>query len=90
MFENCNSSKGSNRQVKMNDCSFQEISRQNLRWFLSKHGKTLFLRGFILKPTQRPYVFLKIVLGIFKKEKQECFYETIKGNFDHFQYFNSA
>ena len=69
MFENCNSSKGSNRQVKMNDCLFQEVSRQNLRWFLSKHGKTLFLRGFILKPTQRPYVFLKIVLGIFKKER---------------------
>ena len=37
----------------MNGCSFQQVLRQNLVWFLSTYWKTLFLRGFILKPTER-------------------------------------
>ena len=38
---------------KMNGCSFQLVLRQNLSWFLSWHKKTLFPRGFVLKPTER-------------------------------------
>ena len=34
-------------------CSFQQVLRQNLSCFLSKHRKTLFLRDFILKSTER-------------------------------------
>ena len=41
----------SNRQ-KMNGCSFQQVLRQNLSWFFSKHRKMLFLRAFILEPTE--------------------------------------
>ena len=50
----------------MNDCSFQQVLRQNLVWFLSQHWKMLFLSGFILKPTERAQAFLKARLGIFK------------------------
>ena len=51
MFEKCDSSK---KTVRMNSCSFQQVLRQNLGWFLSKHWKkTRFLRGFILEPTKR-------------------------------------
>ena len=41
----------SNRQ-KMNGCSFQQVLQQNLSWFFSKHRKMLFLRAFILEPTE--------------------------------------
>ena len=34
-----------------NEYFFQQVLRQNLGWFL--HWKTLFLRGFILKTTER-------------------------------------
>ena len=34
-------------------CSFQQVLRQNLSWFLSKHMKALFLTDFILKSTER-------------------------------------
>ena len=33
--------------------------QQNLGWFLPYHWKMLFLRGFILKPTERVLVLLK-------------------------------
>ena len=52
--------------VKMNGSSFQQVLQQNLSWFLSWHWKTLFLRGFILKPSERTEVILKTLLGIFK------------------------
>ena len=39
----------------MYGCSFQQVLRQNLSWFLSYHWKTLSLSGFILKPTERAY-----------------------------------
>ena len=42
----------SNRTVKINGCSFQQVLRQNLGWFLSLHWKTLFLRSFILNSTE--------------------------------------
>ena len=32
---------------------FQQGFWQKLSWSLSTHRKTLFLRGFILKPTER-------------------------------------
>ena len=34
-------------------CFFQQVLRQSLGWFLPQHWKTLFLRGFILKPKER-------------------------------------
>ena len=39
----------------MNGCSFQQVLRQYLGWFLSQHWKTLFLRGLILKLTERDF-----------------------------------
>ena len=33
-------------QIERNGCSFQQVLRQSLGWFLSSHWKTLFLRGF--------------------------------------------
>ena len=39
--------------------AFQEGFRQKLSWSLSSHRKKLFLRGFILKPTERALVLLK-------------------------------
>ena len=50
----------------MNGCSFQQVSRLNLGWFLYYHWKTIFLRGFNLKPKERAQVLLKTVLGNFK------------------------
>ena len=62
-----------------------------MRWFLSEHWKTLFLRGFILKLTKRVQVFLKNGSREFQNnppfERLGCFYVTINGNFEHFQYF---
>ena len=76
----------------MNDCSFQKILRQNLGWFLSWHWKTLFLRGFILKSTERGYLLLKDGTKDFQNSplfaRSTCFYVTISGNFERFQYFN--
>ena len=43
----------------MNGNFFQQALRQNLVWLLSLHWKALFLRGFILKPTERADVLLK-------------------------------
>ena len=76
----------------MNGCSFQQVSRQNLIWFLSQRGKTLFQRGFILKPTERPYVLLKSSTRDFQNrppfETSAWFNVTITENFKHFQYLN--
>ena len=43
----------------MNGSSFQQLLPQNLSWFLPQHMKTLCLRGFILKPTERAWFLLK-------------------------------
>ena len=54
--------------------------------------ETLFLKGFILKPTERAYVLLKNGTRYFQNstpfERSACFYMTIGGNFERFQYFN--
>ena len=46
-------------ESKMNGYSFPQVLQQNLGWFLPYHWKMLFLRGFILKPTERVLVLLK-------------------------------
>ena len=52
----------------------------------------LFLRGFILKSTARTQVLLKNGTRDFQNsppfERWACFYLTISGNFERFQYFN--
>ena len=53
----------------MNGCPFQQVLRQNLGWFLSQHWKTLFPRGFILRPAERAQILLKMILGIFKIDR---------------------
>ena len=56
------------------------------------HWKTLFLRGFILKPTERTKALLKNGTRDFQNsppfERSLCFYMTISEDFKHFQYFN--
>ena len=51
-----------------------------------------FLRGFILKPTEKAYAFLKSDIGDFQDspefERSAYFYVTISGNFEGFKYFN--
>ena len=51
-----------------------------------------FLRGFILKPTERAYVLLKHDTRNFQNspsfERWVCFYVTISENFKRFQCFN--
>ena len=51
-----------------------------------------FLRGFILKPTERAQVHIKIGARDFQNSPQfsrsACFYVTVSGNFERFQYFN--
>ena len=78
----------------MNRCSFQQGSWQNLRWFLFQLKETLFLRGLILKPTERAQVLLKTCTRDFQNslpfERSACFYVAISGNFESFQYFNFA
>ena len=52
----------------------------------------LFLRGIILKPTEREQVLLKNVTRDFQNsppfERSACFYETFTVNSERFQYFN--
>ena len=52
----------------------------------------LFLRGFILKPTERAYVLLKNGTRDFQNsppfERLAWFYVTISEDIEHFQYFN--
>ena len=60
--------------------------------FSKFYGKILFLRSFILKPTERAYVLLKRGSWDFQNsppfERLACFYVTMSGNFECFQYFN--
>ena len=62
--------------------------------FISKQQrrKTLFLRGFILKPTERTQALLKNGTRDFQNspplETLACFSVTITENFKLFQYFN--
>ena len=52
----------------------------------------LFLRGIILKPTEREQVLLKNVTRDFQNsppfERLACFCETFTVNSERFQYFN--
>ena len=59
------------------------VLRQSLGWFLSYHWKALFLRGFILQPTERAQVLLKKSTRDFQNS-----HVTISGNFESFQYLN--
>ena len=76
----------------MNGYSFQQVLQENWVGFCLNTGKTHFLRGFILKPTERPLVLLKSGTRDFQNspplEREGCFYVTISVNFEHFQYFN--
>ena len=78
--------------IKMNGCSFRQVWRQNLGWFLAQHWKTIFIRSFILKPSDRVYILLKKRTRDFRNsppfERSACFYVTICENFKRFQYFN--
>ena len=80
------------QKVEMNGCYFQQVLQQNLGWFLSEHRKTVFLRGFILKPTQKAQVLLENYTRDFQNnplfKRLICFYVKISGNFEFFQYFN--
>ena len=52
----------------------------------------LFLKGFFFKPTERAQVLLKNSARDFQNSppfaRSACFYVTISGNFERFQYFN--
>ena len=75
----------------MNGCSFRQVLRQSFGLVFVWVFGYLVLRDFILKPTKRAYILLNMVLGIFNSapfEKSACFYVTIRGNFERFQYFN--
>ena len=54
--------------------------------------KTLFRRGFIIKPIKRAYVLLKNDARNFQNntpfEIPAYFYVTVTVNFERFQYFN--
>ena len=54
--------------------------------------KTLFLRGSILKPTERTEAFLKSGTRDFQSslpfEKSACFYVAVSENFERFRFFN--
>ena len=77
----------------MNGCCSQQVLLQNLGWFLSQDWKKLLLRGFILKPAERPQILLESSTRDFQNsppfERSACFNVTITENFERFQYFNS-
>ena len=56
-------------------------------------GFLSFLRRSILKPTERAHVLLKNGTRDFQNsppfERSACFYVTIVGNFERFQYFKT-
>ena len=58
--------------------------------FVLTYWKKVFLRRFILKPAERAQVLLKNGPRDFQNsppfERLACFYVTIAGNFEHFQY----
>ena len=59
-------------------------------WLNTK--KRIFIRSFILKPSDRVYILLKKRTRDFRNsppfERSACFYVTICENFKRFQYFN--
>ena len=76
----------------MNGCSFQQVLQQNLGLFLPEHEETLFIRDFILKPTEGAQALLKNDSRDFQNSspfrRSACFYVTIIENFERFQYFD--
>ena len=60
--------------------------------FSNFNDKTLFLRGIILKPTEKAYILLKNGTRGFQNsprfERSACFYVTISESFKRFQHFN--
>ena len=53
-------------QLKMNDCSFQQVLLQKLGWLLSWHWKTLFLIEVSFSSQRKEHRFFwKMVVGIF-------------------------
>ena len=50
---------GQSSTRQKNDCFFQQVLRQNVRWFLSQHKKTLLNRGFIPRRIERSSVPVK-------------------------------
>ena len=54
--------------------------------------KTLFLRGFIVKPIERAKILLRKSARDFRNslpfKRSACFYVAISENFERFQYFN--
>ena len=78
MFEKGDSS---NRQ-KIKSCSFKQLL----------HRKIICLLSFVIKPTKGALVLLKNGTKDFQNslwfERSACFYMTITGNSEHFQYLN--
>ena len=72
--------------------SFTNLYGKTRVGFCLKNSKTIFLRVFILKPTEREYVLLKNCSRDFQNsppfERSACFYRTISESFKRFQYFN--
>ena len=50
----------------MNGCSLQQVLRRSFGLVFVLRLENAFLGGFMLKPTERAYILLKKVLGIFK------------------------
>ena len=71
--------------------SFSNFYSKTLVGFLSYHSKTLFLRAFTLKPTERVYVLLKNDARDFQNsppfERSASFYVRISESFKRFQIF---
>ena len=69
----------------------QQVLQQNLGWFFLTL-ENLFLRGFILKPTERAYVLVKNGTRDFQNSPpfggSACFHVAITENFKGFQYLN--
>ena len=75
----------------MNGCSLQQVLQQNLGWFFFLTLENLFLRGFILKPTERAYVLVKNGNSDFQIAlhlRDQHVFVTITENFKRFQYLN--
>ena len=73
MFEQSDSS----NRLEVNGCSSWQLLRHNLSWFSPQHRKTLFLRSFMLKSTERVQVLLRQRYQGFLA----FFYVTITENF---------
>ena len=68
------------------------MSRENLRWFLSYHRKTVICRDFALKPAERHQIPLKSGTMDFLKsspfKRSVYLYVTFTRDFECFQYSN--